>query len=278
MAIDEALRRVRPIPRLRRRTTSSASAAATRGSSRSATCGRVVRLRARRDGRPALPAVRASAARPRARSWRSERREATTAEPILLGAHVSAAGGVPEAPPRAAAIDATAMQLFTKMANRWAERECVDDECVSFRERLARDGRDGDDGARLVPDQPREPRSRCCARGRSSRSRRELRRCEALGLALSRVASRATYMDERDAGHRAQRRRDQRGARRGAGRARCSASRRRRARAPRSARRSRSSRRSSSASIRRIARASASASTPATSTPPATTSCRTTTA
>ena len=56
---------------------------------------------------------------------------------LLLGAHVSAAGGVPEAPPRAAAIAATAIQLFTKMANRWAERECVDDECASFRERLA---------------------------------------------------------------------------------------------------------------------------------------------
>src|SRR3954470_20025234 len=55
---------------------------------------------------------------------------------VLLGAHVSAAGGVPEAPPRAAAIGATAIQLFTKMANRWAERECVDEECASFRERL----------------------------------------------------------------------------------------------------------------------------------------------
>jgi deoxyribonuclease IV len=56
---------------------------------------------------------------------------------LLLGAHVSAAGGVPEAPPRAAAIAATAIQLFTKMANRWAERECIDEECTSFRERLA---------------------------------------------------------------------------------------------------------------------------------------------
>ena len=56
---------------------------------------------------------------------------------LLLGAHVSSAGGVPEAPPRGAAIEATAIQLFTKMASRWAERECADEECASFRERIA---------------------------------------------------------------------------------------------------------------------------------------------
>ena len=56
---------------------------------------------------------------------------------LLLGAHVSTAGGVPEAPPRALAIEATALQLFTKMANRWAERDCENDECRLIRERLA---------------------------------------------------------------------------------------------------------------------------------------------
>src|SRR5438067_2035781 len=64
-------------------------------------------------------------------------REPVTAAPLLRGAHVSSAGGIPEAPARAAAIDATAMQLFTKMANRWAERTCEDDECTLFRARLA---------------------------------------------------------------------------------------------------------------------------------------------
>src|SRR5262249_49914901 len=44
------------------------------------------------------------------------------ADDVLLGAHVSVAGGSHEAPRRARAIGATAMQLFTKMANRWAER------------------------------------------------------------------------------------------------------------------------------------------------------------
>lgn len=49
-----------------------------------------------------------------------------------LGAHVSIAGGTSKAPPRAGAIGATAMQLFTKMANRWAERVCEEDECTAF--------------------------------------------------------------------------------------------------------------------------------------------------
>ena len=40
------------------------------------------------------------------------------------------------APPRANAIGATAMQIFTKMANRWAERECDDVECSAFRAAL----------------------------------------------------------------------------------------------------------------------------------------------
>jgi deoxyribonuclease-4 len=54
-----------------------------------------------------------------------------------LGAHVSAAGGVSEAAARAKAIGATAMQIFTKQASRWAERVCADDECVAFRAGIA---------------------------------------------------------------------------------------------------------------------------------------------
>lgn len=55
---------------------------------------------------------------------------------ILLGAHVSIAGGTHEAPRRAKAIGATAIQIFTKMANRWAERACEDDECSAFHSAL----------------------------------------------------------------------------------------------------------------------------------------------
>ena len=56
---------------------------------------------------------------------------------ILLGAHVSIAGGTHEAPFRARATGATAMQIFTKMASRWAERGCDDQECADFRTALA---------------------------------------------------------------------------------------------------------------------------------------------
>ena len=51
---------------------------------------------------------------------------------VLLGAHTSIAGGTSAAPPRAKAIGATAMQMFTKMASRWAERTCDEDECRAF--------------------------------------------------------------------------------------------------------------------------------------------------
>jgi deoxyribonuclease-4 len=117
---------------------------------------------------------------------------------LLLGAHVSAAGGVPEAPPRAAAINATALQLFTKMANRWAERECADDECASFRERLAAT----DVAATMAHDSylinlaSPDP----VLRARSIESFTcELRRCAALGLDYL-VSHPGNYMDDRDAG------------------------------------------------------------------------------
>lgn len=116
----------------------------------------------------------------------------------LLGAHVSAAGGVPEAPPRAAAIRATAIQLFTKMANRWAERECVDDECASFRERLGAAGvavtmaHDSYLINLASPDPVLRARSTASFMG-------ELRRCHALGLDFL-VSHPGNYMDARDDG------------------------------------------------------------------------------
>ena len=117
---------------------------------------------------------------------------------LLLGAHVSAAGGVPEAPPRAAAIAATAIQLFTKMANRWAERDCVDAECSSFRERLAAT----DVTATMAHDSYlinlASPDPVLRARSLASFVA-ELRRCHALGLHYL-VSHPGNFMDERDAG------------------------------------------------------------------------------
>jgi deoxyribonuclease-4 len=52
---------------------------------------------------------------------------------VLLGAHVSTAGGCRNAPARAADIGATAIQLFTKQPNRWAEVVLADEECDLYR-------------------------------------------------------------------------------------------------------------------------------------------------
>ena len=117
---------------------------------------------------------------------------------LLLGAHVSSAGGVPEAPLRAAALNATALQLFTKMANRWAERDCVDEECRAFRERLAAT----DVVATMAHDSYlinlASPDAALRARSLASFVT-ELRRCEALGLQYL-VSHPGNYMDEREAG------------------------------------------------------------------------------
>ena len=51
-----------------------------------------------------------------------------------LGAHVSTAGGVQRAPERAAALDAAAMQVFTKQPSRWAEPACGPEVVAAFRE------------------------------------------------------------------------------------------------------------------------------------------------
>lgn len=52
---------------------------------------------------------------------------------MLLGAHIATAGGCRNAPSRAADIGATALQLFTKQPNRWAEVVLPDEECDLYR-------------------------------------------------------------------------------------------------------------------------------------------------
>lgn len=41
---------------------------------------------------------------------------------LLLGAHMSVAGGVDKAPARGAAVDSTALQVFVKSSRRWADK------------------------------------------------------------------------------------------------------------------------------------------------------------
>jgi len=50
-----------------------------------------------------------------------------------LGAHVSAEGGVQNAPARAAAVDAAVLQLFTKQPSRWAEPKIEAGTAEAFR-------------------------------------------------------------------------------------------------------------------------------------------------
>jgi hypothetical protein len=94
----------------------------------------------KRKAKPGRKAVTTSKPRTRKPAFNAKKDSAndpawlapTWNDDVLLGAHVSSAGGTHEAPPRARAIGATAMQLFTKMANRWAERACESDECSAF--------------------------------------------------------------------------------------------------------------------------------------------------
>ncbi|MGZ8492669.1 MAG: deoxyribonuclease IV, partial [Gemmatirosa sp.] len=118
--------------------------------------------------------------------------------PSLLGAHVSAAGGTPQAPPRAHAIAATAMQLFTKQANRWAERACENDECGAFSGAVAvTDVRATvSHDSYLINLASPDP----VLRARSIESfAAELRRCASLGIDFL-VSHPGNYMDEREAG------------------------------------------------------------------------------
>lgn len=115
-----------------------------------------------------------------------------------LGAHVSVAGGTWEAANRVREISATAAQIFTKQANRWAERDVADEERARFSSAMRASG------ARWTcahdsylinlasPDAGLRARSTECFRA-------ELRRCDALGLDAL-VSHPGNYIDDRAAG------------------------------------------------------------------------------
>jgi deoxyribonuclease-4 len=117
---------------------------------------------------------------------------------MLIGAHISIAGGSANAPPRAREIAATAMQIFTKQANRWAERECQPAERKRFRSALA----DTEVAVTAAHDSylinlaSPDP----TLRRRSIESFvAELERCKALGLTFL-VSHPGNYIDDREAG------------------------------------------------------------------------------
>lgn len=57
-----------------------------------------------------------------------------------IGAHISAAGGVRNAPERAAAIGATGFALFTKNQRQWQAKPLADDEISQFKENCLKFG------------------------------------------------------------------------------------------------------------------------------------------
>lgn len=115
-----------------------------------------------------------------------------------LGAHVSIAGGMPEAARRSREIGASAAQLFTKQANRWAERAIEPAESAAYRAAFATTDvrwQCAHDSYLINLASP-DP----VLRARSIDSfRAELRRCHALGLDAL-VSHPGNFMDERAAG------------------------------------------------------------------------------
>jgi len=116
----------------------------------------------------------------------------------LLGAHISTAGGVANAPPRADDIGATAMQIFTKQPNRWAETVITPDDAAAFRAALAKSGvrfTNAHDSYLINLASP-DP----ALRSKSIESfRGELRRCHELGLDAL-VSHPGNFMDDRASG------------------------------------------------------------------------------
>lgn len=98
-----------------------------------------------------------------------------------IGAHVSVAGGVQNAPGRAAQLHAVVLQLFTKQAQRWHEPELGDERVLAFHAERAAHGihvaaaHDSYLINLASPDAPLRARSLACFIG-------ELQRSTALGL------------------------------------------------------------------------------------------------
>ena len=116
----------------------------------------------------------------------------------LLGAHISTAGGVANAPARADEIGATAMQIFTKQPNRWLENEMSAADAAAFKEALAKSAvkfANAHDSYLINLASP-DP----ALRAKSIESfRSELRRCHVLGLDAL-VSHPGNFMDERASG------------------------------------------------------------------------------
>ena len=117
---------------------------------------------------------------------------------LLLGAHVSTAGGVASALPRARALKATAIQIFTKVASQWKEPAIPDEEREHYRAAFPDTGvvLSGAHDSYLI--NLASPNDVLRARSLVSFIC-ELRRCEALGLHVL-VSHPGNYIDDRASG------------------------------------------------------------------------------
>jgi deoxyribonuclease-4 len=138
--------------------------------------------------------VKKTAARPKTKNPRPAAHRRAGA----LGAHISTAGGIANSPPRADDVGATAMQIFTKQPNRWAETEISAGDSAAFRAALAASGvqfTNAHDSYLINLASP-DP----ALRAKSVESfRQELRRCDALGLDAL-VSHPGNFIDDRASG------------------------------------------------------------------------------
>jgi deoxyribonuclease IV len=117
---------------------------------------------------------------------------------ILLGAHVSTSGGVVSALPRAAAIGANVIQIFTKQASQWREPAISEEDRVEFRRQRESSGVVFTSAHDSYLINLASPDPMLWTRSLVSFTS-ELRRCEALGLDAL-VSHPGNHMGDRDEG------------------------------------------------------------------------------
>ncbi len=102
-----------------------------------------------------------------------------------IGAHVSVAGGIAQAPIRAAEIGAKAFAVFTRSPNRWASKPLTDSDIADFRANCAEHGFSA---AHILPHDGYLINLGSPAEEKLAQSREafldEMRRCEQLGLEM----------------------------------------------------------------------------------------------
>lgn len=104
-----------------------------------------------------------------------------TRGPALLGAHVPTAGGLHHAPAHGRAIDATAIQVFTRNQRQWAAKPLAAEEVAAFRAALAASGVRAVMAHASYLINLASPDPTVLARGREA-LRAEVERCGALGI------------------------------------------------------------------------------------------------